>query len=87
MTVFFRAYKLASDLTGGAVLWGGNGVLGGIFSPESWTLSQSYYYGSVARNPSHRVQLIEGAPINLRDACVVWLHPWACLLIEQVCCK
>src|SRR5271168_2378279 len=32
-----------------------NGLFGGIFSPESWTLSQSYYYGSVAKNPSHQV--------------------------------
>jgi hypothetical protein len=26
-----------------------NGLFSGIFSPESWTLSQSYYYGSVNR--------------------------------------
>ena len=43
-----------------------NGLFGGVFSPESWTLSQSYYYGSVAKNPSHRVQLIEGTPIDQR---------------------
>jgi hypothetical protein len=43
-----------------------NGVLGGIIAPESWTLSQSYYYGSVKRNPSHRVIEIPGRPIDLR---------------------
>ena len=44
-----------------------NGVFGGIFSVESWTLSQAYYFGSVAGNPAHRVELIDGAPIDLRD--------------------
>ena len=33
-----------------------NGLFRGIFSGESWTLSQSYYFGSVNRNPSHRAQ-------------------------------
>jgi hypothetical protein len=42
-----------------------NGIYGGgIFSNESWTLSQSYYYGSVNRNPAHRVELIEGRSIE-----------------------
>jgi hypothetical protein len=44
-----------------------NGLLGGIFSGESFTLSQSYYFGSVKHNPSHRVELIEGVPIDLHD--------------------
>jgi hypothetical protein len=44
-----------------------NGLFGGIFSRESWTLSQSYYYGSVERNPSHRVTLVEGVCIDLAD--------------------
>ena len=43
-----------------------NGVLGGVLAGESWTLSQSYYYGSVNRNPSHQVELIDGAPIDHR---------------------
>jgi hypothetical protein len=43
-----------------------NGLFGGIFAPESWVLSQSYYFGSVAKNPSHRVQVIEGTAIDLR---------------------
>lgn len=37
-----------------------NGVLGGVLAPESWTLSQSYYYGSVDGNPAHRVIVVEG---------------------------
>jgi predicted P-loop ATPase len=44
-----------------------NGVLGGILAGESWTLSQSYYYGAVNGNPSHRVEIIDGTPIDLRD--------------------
>ncbi len=44
-----------------------NGLYRGILAGESWTLSQSYYYGSVAVNPSHRVKLIDGTPIDLHD--------------------
>jgi predicted P-loop ATPase len=44
-----------------------NGVLGGILAPESWTLSQSYYYGSVNSNPDHRVEIIEGEFIDQLD--------------------
>ena len=42
-----------------------NGLFGGIFANESWTRSQSYYYGSINANPSHRVVPIEGTPIDL----------------------
>jgi hypothetical protein len=35
------------------------------FTIESWTLSQSYYFGSVNQNPSHRVEIITGTPIDL----------------------
>ncbi|MFL5285687.1 MAG: hypothetical protein ACJ8AW_33105 [Rhodopila sp.] len=42
-----------------------NGLFNGIFARESWTLSQSYYYGFVNGNPSHRAELIEGTPIDL----------------------
>lgn len=42
-------------------------VFAGKFSRESWTLSQSYYYGSVDRNPDHHVELVEGMPIDLAD--------------------
>ena len=44
-----------------------NGLYRGIFSGESWTLSQSYYYGSVASNPSHKVEVVDGTPIDLHD--------------------
>ena len=44
-----------------------NGLFGGIFAGESWTLSQSYYFGSVASNPSHRVEIIEGQTIDEHD--------------------
>lgn len=44
-----------------------NGLFGGVFSGESWTLSQSYYYGSVNHNPSHQVELIDGSPLDQHD--------------------
>jgi hypothetical protein len=44
-----------------------NGLFGGIFAPESWPLSQSFYYGAVNRNPAHRVVVIEGTCIDLRN--------------------
>lgn len=44
-----------------------NGLFHGVFSVESWTLSQAYYYGSVNRNPSHEVRLIDGTPIDEHD--------------------
>jgi hypothetical protein len=43
-----------------------NGLFGGIFSRESWALSQSYYYGRVA-NLDHHVTVFEGTPIDLAD--------------------
>ena len=44
-----------------------NGILGGILAPESFTLSQSYYYGSVDNNAQHRAVIVEGDYIDLRD--------------------
>jgi hypothetical protein len=41
-----------------------NGLFGGIFSRESWTLSQSYYYGRV-NNPDHHATVFNGIPIDL----------------------
>jgi hypothetical protein len=38
-----------------------NGLFGGILAPESWTLSQSYYYGAVNGNPAHRVTVVNSA--------------------------
>lgn len=42
-------------------------AIGVEFAGESWTLSQSYYYGSVDRNPAHQVEYIIGTPIDLRS--------------------
>jgi hypothetical protein len=51
-----------------------NGAFGGIFSGESWTLSQSYYFGSVASNPDHRVELLDGTPVDRLDELdEIWL--------------
>lgn len=51
-----------------------NGLFRGIFAGESWTLSQSYYFGSVNRNPSHRVEVVEGETIDQHDDLdVTWL--------------
>ena len=44
-----------------------NGLFGGILAGESWTLSQSYYYGRVAGNPAHMVEVIDGEPIDTLD--------------------
>lgn len=41
-----------------------NGVLGGTLSVESFTLSQAYYLGSVAGNPSHVALLVDGRAID-----------------------
>ena len=43
-----------------------NGILGGILAPESFTLSQSYYYGSVNNNVEHRAVIVDGDHIDLR---------------------
>jgi Primase C terminal 2 (PriCT-2) len=43
-----------------------NGIFGGVFAPESFTLSQSYYYGSVNNNVEHRAAIVEGDCIDLR---------------------
>jgi hypothetical protein len=44
-----------------------NGIFGGVFAPESFTLSQSYYYGSVNNNAEHRAVIVDGDCIDLRD--------------------
>jgi|tagenome__1003787_1003787.scaffolds.fasta_scaffold20988300_7 hypothetical protein len=44
-----------------------NGLLDGGFAPESWALSQSYFYGAVNHNPAHRVEVIEGICIDQAD--------------------
>ena len=44
-----------------------NGLFGGTFSGESFTLSQGYYYGSVNKNPTHRCEYFGGDFIDQRD--------------------
>jgi hypothetical protein len=44
-----------------------NGLFDGEFAPESWVLSQSYYYGAVNHNPSHRIEVIDGICIDQAD--------------------
>jgi putative DNA primase/helicase len=44
-----------------------NGLFEGAFSLESWTLSQSYYFGSINQNPSHEAVRIEGICIDRAD--------------------
>jgi hypothetical protein len=44
-----------------------NGVLMGVLAPESWTASQSFFYGKVRQAPDHRAQVIVGDCIDLRD--------------------
>ena len=44
-----------------------NGILGGVLAPtESFTLSQSFYYGSVDNNPNHQVRILDGDFIDQR---------------------
>ena len=44
-----------------------NGLFGGKLAPESFVLSQAYLYGSVNNNPNHRVEVIDGDFLDLRD--------------------
>jgi AAA domain-containing protein len=46
-----------------------NGLFGGVLGAESWTLSQSFFCGRALDNPlnAHRVELIDGEPIDLLD--------------------
>jgi hypothetical protein len=46
-----------------------NGRFGGIFAPESFALSQSYYFGLALDNPApdHRCEVIDGRLIDLCD--------------------
>jgi hypothetical protein len=43
-----------------------NGLFGGVLGGESFTLSQSYYFGSVNGNPGHRVEVLDGDFLDLR---------------------
>jgi Primase C terminal 2 (PriCT-2) len=44
-----------------------NGLYGGVFGNESFALSQSYYFGSVNHNPTHRAVITKGGCIDLRN--------------------
>jgi hypothetical protein len=44
-----------------------NGVFAGILAPESFVLSQAYYFGRVGSNPDHRVAIVDGDFVDLRD--------------------
>jgi hypothetical protein len=53
-----------------------NGAYRGVFSRESWTLSQAFFFGSVDGNPAHRVEAVEGQPIDLLDELdEIWFGP------------
>jgi hypothetical protein len=43
-----------------------NGLFGGIFAPESFVLSQSYFFGHV-NTPEHRAVIVDGDFIDLRE--------------------
>lgn len=43
-----------------------NGILGGVLAGESFTLSQSFYYGGIASKPVPKTELVEGDYIDLR---------------------
>ncbi len=43
-----------------------NGLFGGIFSTETFTLSQSYYFGTINNNPAHCAVITDGDFIDLR---------------------
>ena len=42
-----------------------NGLFVGALAGESFTLSQSYFFGSISANPSHEVVAVEGRAIDL----------------------
>jgi hypothetical protein len=44
-----------------------NGLFNSQIAPESFTLSQAYYFGSVNNNPDHRCEIVDGDFLDLRD--------------------
>lgn len=44
-----------------------NGALGGVLASESFTLSQTYYFGRIDGQPSPQVVIVEGQPVDLAD--------------------
>ena len=43
-----------------------NGLFNGVMAGESFTLSQSFYYGRIGKNPDHRAVVIDGDFIDCR---------------------
>ncbi|HJV28679.1 MAG TPA: AAA family ATPase [Aromatoleum sp.] len=52
-----------------------NALLGGILAPESFTISQAYYYGPVAGAPAPQVFTTIGAPVDIALAVVPPMMP------------
>jgi hypothetical protein len=53
-----------------------NGLYHGVFARESWTLSQAYYFGRVDTALAHRVEIVDGEPIDRLDELDrIWLGP------------
>jgi AAA domain/Primase C terminal 2 (PriCT-2) len=52
----------------GALVAMANGLFGGKLAPESFTLSQSYYFGSVNRNPDHQAVIVDGKFLDLETS-------------------
>jgi len=44
-----------------------NGLYRGVFAVESFTLSQSFYWGAVGNNPAHRAAIVEGECVDRLD--------------------
>jgi hypothetical protein len=57
-----RAVKTQHELLVAMV----NGLFGGKLAPESFTRSQSYYFGSVAHNPDHQAVVVDGQFLDLK---------------------
>ena len=53
-----------------------NGLYRDVFAPKSWTLSQAYYFGRIRAAAAHRVELVDGHPIDRLDELDrIWLGP------------
>jgi primase-like protein len=71
------------------LIWAVNELFGGIFAPESFVLSQAYYFGSINRNPQHRAIIVAGRCVDqvladalLREEVAVAARPQAQLNAE-----
>lgn len=59
-----------------------NGAYGGIFSSESWTLSQAFYFGRDARNPNFDIEVVEGEPVDQLDELDLIARPKAQIVLN-----